>query len=221
MKKLETQKLFWNKYLYKLVINNRLAPIFRNKQLSYSKSILNNLEAQQKAGQPMIVTKTLRQDVIQEDHFLDAKTVYKYLSKSSDYMLRVERSTLCIYSNDRVWLMDIKADICAYNLEEFWEPNTETINVLDANTIIVDHEIPYEFRVTLRSKGSNSFAKWADKNPKQVKLGPVLKEEMLKNGYVEGMYFYARDDRTLQLCNLMLDNIRRVDRIVSKRNIDK
>jgi hypothetical protein len=44
---------------------------------------------------------------------------------------------------------------------------------------------------------------------------------MLENGYVDGMYFYARDDKTIQLCNLMLNNIRRIDRIVSKRNIDK
>jgi len=30
------------------------------------------------------------------------------------------------------------------------------------------------------------------------------------------MYFYARDDRTLQLCNIMLSNIRRIDKLVVK-----
>lgn len=222
LRKLETTKLFWGKYLYKLVINNRLAVIFRNKHFSITKMYLNNLEEEYREGRPLVLTKTLRQEVINEDHYFDAKKLYKHLTKAEDYMLRVERASLCIYSNDRAWLMTVKSDICVHNLEEFWEPNTSTINILDSNTIIVDHDIPYNFRVTLgRKKGSESFAKWADSNPKQIKLGPVLKETMLNSGFVEGMYFYARDERTLQLCNLMLDNIRRVDRVVSKRNIDK
>lgn len=222
MKKFETHKLFWNKYLYKLVLNNRLAPVFRNKRLSYAKTMLDSLDVLYKTGQPLILTKTLRQDTIRESHYLDAKKLYKFLNKEDDYMLRVERSNLCIYSNDRQWLQSIKTEISVVNLEEFWEPSSETMKILDANTIIVEQEIPFQYRVTLgRKRGSESFAKWADNNPKQVKLGSVLKEAMLDHGYVEGMYFYARDDRTLQLCNLMLDNIRRIDRVVSKRNIDK
>lgn len=222
MKKFETHKLFWNKYLYKLVLNNRLAGVFRNKRLSYAKSVLDDLDIKHKAGQPLIRTNTLRQDTITESHYLDAKRIYKFLSKEDDYMLRIESSNLCIYSNDKQWLNTVKSEITVYNLEEFWEPSVEIMKVLDANTIIVEQEIPFQFRVTLgRKRGNESFAKWADNNPKQVKLGPILREAMLDQGYVDGMYFYARDDRTLQLCNLMLDNIRRIDRVVSKRNIDK
>ena len=222
MKKCETHKLFWNKYFYKLVINNRLAGAFRNKNLRMAKSFLDSLDIEYKAGRPLMLTKTLRQDVITESHYRDAKKIHKYLNSVDDYMLRVESSNLCIYSNDRKWLTNLKADISAYNLEEFWEPSPEALNILNANTIIVEQEIPFQFRVTLgRKRGNENFALWAEKNPKQIKLGPVLKEVMIENGYVDGMYFYARDDRTLQLCNLMLDNIRRVDRIVSKRNIDK
>ena len=41
------------------------------------------------------------------------------------------------------------------------------------------------------------------------------------NGYVSDLYFYARDEKTLQLCSLMLSNIRRVDKLVVKSNLDK
>ena len=205
-----------------MVINNRLAGAFRNKNLRMAKSFLDSLDIEYKAGRPLMLTKTLRQDVITESHYRDAKKIHKYLNNVDDYMLRVESSNLCIYSNDRKWLTNLKADISAYNLEEFWEPSPEALNILNANTIIVEQEIPFQFRVTLgRKRGNENFALWAEKNTKQIKLGPVLKEVMIENGYVDGMYFYARDDRTLQLCNLMLDNIRRIDRIVSKRNIDK
>jgi hypothetical protein len=159
---------------------------------------------------------------VKESHYRDAKKVHKYLNKADDYMLRIESSNLCIYSNDLQWINNIRSEIIDGNLEEFWEPSAENIGILNANTIIVEQEIPFEFRVTLgRKRGSENFAQWADKNPKQIKLGPVLREAMLENSYVDGMYFYARDDKTIQLCNLMLNNIRRIDRIVSKRNIDK
>lgn len=222
MKKCETHKLFWNKYFYKLVINNRLAGVFRNKNLRLAKSALDSLDIEYKAGRPLVLTKTLRQDVIKESHYRDAKKVHTYLNNADDYMLRVESSNLCIYSNDLQWITNIKSEIIEHNLEEFWEPSAESMTILNANTIIVEQAIPFEFRVTLgRKRGSENFAQWADKNPKQIKLGPVLREAMLENSYVDGMYFYARDDRTIQLCNLMLNNIRRVDRIVSKQNIDK
>ena len=57
---------------------------------------------------------------------------------------------------------------------------------------------------------------WASNNPNLIKIGPKLQQELFVNGYVSGMYFYARDDRTLQLCNLMLSNIRRIDKLVVK-----
>jgi hypothetical protein len=44
---------------------------------------------------------------------------------------------------------------------------------------------------------------------------------METEGWVNGMYFYARDERIIQLCHLMLDNIRRIDKVIYKQDIDK
>ena len=68
---------------------------------------------------------------------------------------------------------------------------------------------------------NSGFANWAKNNTKQVKIGPVLMKSLETNGYVSDLYFYARDEKTLQLCSLMLSNIRRVDKLVVKSNLDK
>ena len=44
LKKHETTKLFYNKYLYRLGIRNPLASIFRNKNFAYASTILDQLQ---------------------------------------------------------------------------------------------------------------------------------------------------------------------------------
>ena len=46
-------------------------------------------------------------------------------------------------------------------------------------------------------------------------------ENLQGHGYVSDLYFYARDEKTVQLCGLMLSNIRRVDKLVLKSSLDK
>lgn len=222
MRRHETIHLFWNKYLYKLVVHNRLGHFFRNKNLSFARKVLDELQREYEQGNPLVIKRALRFDHIKEDDFLDAKKILKHLSRSTDYMLRVESSTTCIYSNDRNWLLSLAHSINKFNLEEFWEPSTDSVKLLETNTIIIPNSLGYEYRVTLGIKhGSPEFAQWAEKNPKQIRMGSKLKEQLYARGFVENMYFYARDEKTLQLCSLMLDNIRRVDKLVVKQNIDK
>ena len=223
MRKFETTKLFWNKYLYKLTINNRIGNIFRYKNLSYARSVLDGMQRAYEAGDPIKLERFRRCDLVTESHFLDARRLYKFLSKTNEYTLRIEGNTTGIYSNNREWLHTIKSSLHKENLLEFWEPDPIGIELLEVNTIIVDTPILFQYKVMLGSgtMSLTGFANFAAANPKQIKIGPVLKQELEKNGYVSGMYFYARDEKVLQLCSLMLDNIRRVDKIVAKQSLDK
>jgi hypothetical protein len=102
------------------------------------------------------------------------------------------------------------------------KPDPNFIDSLTKNTILVEENFGYQFKVTFGyRRGSPEFAQWANRNPKLIKLGKKAKETLLNNGYVSGMYFYARDERTLQLCNLMLSNISRIDKLIVKQDIDK
>lgn len=222
MQTLNTTKLFYNKYFYKLEVINHLGVIFREKNLSFARQVLDKLQHQYEHNESLTFGMGLRDRVIKEDTFLQAKNLYKLLSKGDDYMLRVEGPSVCIYTNDKIWIKSLLQSINLESIKSFYEPNINDIDILDKNTIIVDKSNGYEFKVTLgNKKGSPDFANWARANIKLVKVGPTLLEELDNAGYVHNLYFYARDERVLQLCQLMLSNIRRIDKLVVKSDLDK
>lgn len=222
MKKYETNKLFWNEHLFKLVVRNRVSLIFRNKNLSYARQILDGFQLNYLEGKPLYLTRGTRIDTVVEEQFHDAKKLLHFFSKHDNYHLRVEYNSLYIYSNDRDWLMQIATSLTPSLVTEFWEPGASTIRYLEKNVIILEEKINYNFKLTLGNrKGSSEFATFAKTNPHLVRAGPVLMKKMELDEYVDGMYFYARDERTIQLCQLMLANIRRIDKLVCKENLDK
>ena len=223
MKKCETTKLFWGKYLYKLCINNGIGTIFRDKNFSYAREVLDRLQQQYEEGEPLKISRYYRETPVSELSFLDARKLYKFLSKTDDYTLRIESSNVCIYSNNREWLHTLKSAFNKVNVLEMWEPNPDHVSHLEPNTIIVDKDNGYRYKVTLGTGvgDTSGFANWAKHNPKQVKVGAQLQHNLEHNSYVSDMYFYARDAKTINLCELMLSNIRRIDKLVVKTNIDK
>ena len=223
LKKLETTKLFWGKYLYKLCISNGIGNIFRDKNLSNARKVLDKLQQQYDSGNPLVIENYYRHIPVKELSFLDARKLYKFLSKTNDYTLRIERSAVSIYSNNKEWIHTLKSAINKENLLELWEPNPDHLSTLDANTIIVDSSNGYDYKVTFGPKVADTigFANWAKNNEKQVRVGPTLMSNLERSGYVSDLYFYARDEKTLRLCELMLTNIRRIDKLVVKSNLDK
>lgn len=223
LKKLETTKLFWGKYLYKLCISNGIGNIFRDKNLSNARKVLDKLQQQYDSGNPLVIENYYRHIPVKELSFLDARKLYKFLSKTNDYTLRIESSAVSIYSNNKEWIHTLKSAINKENLLELWEPNPDHLSTLDANTIIVDSSNGYDYKVTFGPKVADTigFANWAKNNEKQVRVGPTLMGNLERSGYVSDLYFYARDEKTLRLCELMLTNIRRIDKLVVKSNLDK
>ena len=223
LKKCETTKLFWSKYLYKLCVRNGIGSIFRDKNLSYAREVLDTLQQQYEEGDPLIFSRYQREVPVKELSFLDARKLYNFLSKTDDYTLRIEGSSVCIYSNNREWIHTLKSAFNKVNVLEIWEPNPDHVSHLEPNTIIVDNNNGYGFKVTLGPGigDTSGFANWAKNNPKQVRVGPQLQHNLEHNSYVADMYFYARDEKILRLCELMLSNIRRIDKLVVKSDLDK
>ena len=57
-----------------------------------------------------------------------------------------------------------------------------------------------------------------DPKPTQdkCKAGPKFIDLVANNGYVNGMYFYVRDEKVLQLVQLIIGgNIRRIDKFIN------
>lgn len=213
----ETTKLFWGKYLYKLSVHNELASIFRCRNLSNARQVLDELQLSYEAGLPLERVNWRRVNRVQEHSFIDAKLIYNNFKTADDYLLRIQRNTMNIYSNNESWLKYLSSILATDSILEFWRPSDDNIDVLDSNTIIVPKSNGFEYKVTLNSAlGNDGFATFATANPHLIKAGPVLMEEMANNGYVNNLYFYARDQKVLNLCSLLLTNIRRIDKLVVK-----
>lgn len=223
LQKFETNKLFWDKYLYKLVLTNKLANIFREKRFSYTRDVLDQLQQLYDDKELLIYNRGYRrQDVITEETFRNAQLIFKFLTVHDDYKLRVEQSSISIYTNDKIWLDQIALKLSKV-AREYWEPDPERISQLEEGIIFVDKAVDYQYKITLGQKqfDAHGLWKWCVSNPSQAKVGPVLLEELKNNGYVNNMYLYVRDDKVLQLLSLICSNIRRVDKLVCKYNLDK
>lgn len=204
-------------------MTNSIGRIFRDKNLSYAREVLDSLQLQYEQGEPLRLSFWLREQPVTEQSFLDARKLYKFLCKIDDYTLRIQANRISVYSNNREWLYTLKSAINKNYINEIWEPNPKSIKHLNENSIIVDKDNGFEYKVTLGPGlyDTFGFASWANNNQEKVKIGPVLLNALRENQWVSDMYFYARDEKILHLCTLMLSNIRRVDKLVIKANIDK
>mgnify|MGYP003628070100 FL=1 len=185
-----------------------------------ARQALDTLRRLDENDEPLLLGKGLRLYQVSDRDYNDAKKLYALFSNFEDYKLRVEQMTLNVYGNNRLWILNVAASISKANIIEFWEPNTNYLSLLQKDTILISEDNGYQYKVTFgNNKGESNFARWAIANPKQVKIGPVCMRELQANGYVSGMYFYARDEKTLQLCSLMTTNIRRIDKLIVKADI--
>ena len=76
----ETTKLFWGEYLYKLAVRNEMAPIFRGKNLSNARQVLDNLQLNYEAGLPLERVSWNRIHHITEHAFIIIRSYELYAS---------------------------------------------------------------------------------------------------------------------------------------------
>jgi len=219
LNKFETTKLFYNEYLYKLVVVNGLSYLFREKNLSRAKSDLDLLQQQYDAGKPLSRGVHAYKYPVDHDTFIEAKNIYMEFCRQDDYKLRISNPYMQIYSNDHAWLLMLSTKI--KSARELWEPKVENLTALDKNVILVNQPVRYKYKVTLGQSCDKNLASWIRNNPDKVKAGTICLDTIEHSGYVRGMYFYARDEKILQLLNLFVSKLARIDKLVYNANIDK
>lgn len=223
MKQLETTKLFYNTYLYKVSITNAIAPIFREKRLPEARKVLDEYQTQLENNGLITETRGRYLKPISVPTLTHAQALYSEFSsqKQSSYKLRIEQCIIVIYSNDLYWIEHLENRMD--HVIEVWKPeDSSTINLLEPNVIISNTPIKYEYKVTVGNDVDSSFANWAKKNPDKVKAGSKFLDLVEAKQYVNGMYFYARDLKILQFVNIIIGGaVRRIDKIINKSHIDK
>ena len=110
----------------------------------------------------------------------------------------------------------------ANNAKEFYEPLDESL-LTDPNVIVLKRPIDFEYRVTLASncKVDTGFADWVATNTDKVKATQWTLQKIRRGVYVGGLYFYARDKKIVNLIQLMIGNMGRVDKVIYADDKDK
>ena len=227
----ETKKLYYGKYLYKLVIYNTLAPIFRSElqrkgDLSFARQQLDRLHADYENNIPLKRTIFRTGVPVSKVDFFDAKEVYNQLKTKTDQVcIRIGTyRNLVLYSNNKQLLCNLMSQV-ATNEIDFWQPASENVDFLCNNKhiVIVDNKPAYNIRVILgKKRGADGLATWLANNKDKSKVGNITYQALQEQTYVNGLYFYVRDEKVLQLITLICgDNIRKIERLVWHEEIDK
>lgn len=220
MKKVETRKLFFGKYLYKITLMNVLGSIFRGKNFTYAGEILDSLQQDYENGQPLVRKTFSKEFKIPSEHFTDCQIIFNMCPKWDDFLFRIEGPNFGIYSNTKEDLELLITKL--QTVTEYHEPDPNMVDLLESNMQIVDDKPEYIYKVYLSDKATPGFAKWAVANQDKIKLGHSLKKNIENNGYLRGFYFWVKDEKVLLLVKMIIGGkIQRIDKLVSKLDLDK
>lgn len=232
MKFYSTQKLFYNSYLYKVSLYNSLNGIFRTEfqktgTLSYAREKLDALTQTYRSSQPMTMPIFRTYKNIDEETYLDARFLYATLLRcKQEYRVRVESfNRISLFSNDEKFIDKIAHGLRTKLVEVHKpDPIVRKEILANANTIISNTPVYWPIKITLgkNRRDYSSLAKWARLNTDKVKIGEKALQSLETHGFVSGYYLFVKTENVLDLINIMIgDNIRRVERVVYKADLDK
>ena len=199
-----TNRLFNNKYQYKVVLVCGGASYFRDRdfdQIRQRLAVFNFEERYYKnAG-------------IKNQEELDwTFKLLVVLQNLQDYSIRVEQPFVSIYTNTK---KDVDKLIKLEPGKVKYISVPPTSNTLAENTIITS-KIDFEYRITLgkTTREHSAFVEWATSN-KKLRLTKSCAKELRKTRSWGGTYFYITGDNNLLMARMHLgEAINRVDRIV-------
>jgi len=211
----KTTKLFFGKYVYKVAVRLPVASTFRGNKLTVIKLELASLKDKFTDGKlNHVQLGGWNKALASLEDINRGLCLANILESLSSYTLRVEGSTLGLYSNDVDFFYKILS-IAGIDVEETSEPaDLKTKEFLLATPkAIIRKEYTHKYKVTINAlwDSADNFKSWAVKLPK-IKT--------TNNRYKFGGHFYVADEKTLSLCHIFLaDKIRKVEQLVTTTEI--
>jgi len=199
-----TNRLFNNKYQYKVVLVCGGASYFRDKDFDQIRQRLALFKFEE---------HYYKNAGIKNQEELDwTLKLLSQLQGMSDYNLRVEQPFVSIYTNS-------KKDID--KLVKLEPSRVKYISIPPSNSTLLENtiissKIDFDYRITLgkTTREHSAFVDWASSN-KKLRLTKSCIKELHKARSWGGTYFYITGDNNLLMARMHLgEAINRVDRIV-------
>lgn len=202
-----------------------VASIFRNKDFNYARYRLDLWNQDIADGiQPRLgIYRAGNLIAVSDIHF--ALTLLNIFKRApNDYMLRIEGSTINVFSNDDVWLESLNI-LLGKDAYELVRPENDTIAkyLLENPTHQLTPHTGFQYKLTTKfvRKGYASFGTWCS-NTDKVKISTKFKNELLEDSVLyDGRIIYVKDEKTLNIVTLFIsEGIRSVIHLVDPKEID-
>jgi hypothetical protein len=201
----KTNKLFLDKYRYKIVLISKLATTFRGRDIEDAAEKIAYWRENKTF--PGWVYNGVASDLDR------AFNIVKAFQKVSDYKLMVSSPFLTFYTDKFDDFKQVSKELFDYI--KYISMPEDTRPVLEKNTVYLKR-IDYDFKITLthRVPNNESFFKWCTGNDK-IRM-PRRCRDHVRRGWRSGdSYFYVKDAKTLSMVQMFLgSNIQRIDRVI-------
>lgn len=201
-----TNKLFLDKYRYKIVLVTKFAPMFRNKDIE---GFIDKIIYYKELGKfPPYIW-----DGHTSDYDIGLLIARAFLTSTSEYKVMVSSPFISYYTDNEDDFKNI-SKILKIHIKYVSVPSNDIPN-LEKNTIYLKR-IDYDYKVTISNRIDNneSFFKWCRDNDK-IRM-PERCQRHIKRGWRVGdSYFYVKDAKSLSMVQMFIgSNIQRIDRVI-------
>lgn len=201
-----TNKLFLDKFRYKIVLITKFAPMFRNKNME---EIVNKISYYKSIGKfPLYVwTGDL------SDYNIGLDIAQGFLSTKSEYKVMVSSPFLTFYTDDETDFKNL-TKLLKSNIKYVSIPS-DNVPVLEKNTVYLKR-IDFDYKVTISNRIDNneSFFKWCRDNDK-IRMPERCQRHVKRGWRVGDSYFYVKDAKSLSMVQMFIgSNIQRIDRVI-------
>ena len=192
MIKIDSTKLFFDKYKYKVDLNNALGFVFRNKNFALARKSIDEAILQSDTGNVKWGIG-LRQIVVNSEDLADLQLLLSEFTRQKEkFTLRCESYHLGIYTNNFEWCKELDKKLNAVTTVHM------PINDVDLpKGVIINDTINFAYKITLNGTSDPNLADFCIKNKDKIKIGNRVLSD-IKRGYnLKGMYMYVKDQGTI------------------------
>jgi hypothetical protein len=224
-KKYNSNKLFYDTYLYKLQVRTNVSSVFRakkNKEICRDK--LDNLI--KLSGPNKDSVKISRYKIAAYESIMSANHIMNELQDTTEaFKVRCESYSLIIYTND----MDL-LDRIVINLDDsanckIWKPiiGSEQFLLTNRGVSVSKNPVDFKFRCFLKhGTHTGALINWIKNNPDKAKIGSSTLRSLEHGYYVTGNYFYVKDEKILMMAEMVGGKlISKIEKIVHIDDLDK